>query len=115
MPPRKPDGIDATPAEIAAVKARIAQEGLQVRAWRFAGDAMCRAPRFETLSRLLGDGFLPVVLPDEVANPNGMKAQGRAPHSVFTGDLIDAPGEPTRQAVDDLIGFYRDRLVEGAA
>lgn len=115
MPPRKPDGIDASPAEIAAVRARIAQEGLQVRAWRFEGDAMCRAPRFETLSRLLGDGFLPVVLPDEAANPDGMKAHGRAPHSVFTLDLIDAPGEPTRQAVDELISFYRQRLLGGTA
>ena len=111
MPPRNPAGIDATPAEIAAVKARIAQEGLLVRAWKFEGDALCRQPRFDTLSQLLGDGFLPVVLPDSVANPDGMIAQGRPPHSVFTGDLIDGPDEPTRLAVEELIGFYRERLV----
>ena len=111
MPPRDPAGIDASPAEIAAVKARIAEEGLKVRAWRFEGDALCRQPRFDNLSALLGDGFLPVVLPDSVANPAGMKAQGRPPHSVFTGDLVDAPGEPTRAAVDELIQFYRERLL----
>jgi dienelactone hydrolase len=110
MPPRAPAGIDASPDEIARVTARIAEEGLKVRAWRFEGDALCRQPRFDTLSELLGDGFLPVVLPDSAANPAGMKAQGRPPHSVFTGDLVDAPGEPTRAAVDELIQFYRERL-----
>ena len=111
MPPRNPGGIDATPAEIAAVKARMAEEGLQVRAWKFEGDALCRQPRFDTLSRLLGDGFLPVVLPDSAGNPAGMIAQGRPPHSVFTGDLVDAPEAPTRRAVDELIQFYQARLV----
>ena len=111
MPPTQPGGIDATPAEIAAVKSRIAEEGLQVRAWRFEGGSLCRQPRFDTLSRLLGDGFLPVVLPDSAGNPRGMKKLGRPPHSVFTGDLIDAPGEPTKLAADELIGFYKQRLL----
>jgi hypothetical protein len=34
-----------------------------------------------------------------------MMARGKPPHSVFTVDLIDAPGEPTRAAVDEVIGF----------
>jgi hypothetical protein len=36
-----------------------------------------------------------------------MKAQGKAPHSVFTVDLIDAPDQPTRRAVDEVIAFFR--------
>jgi dienelactone hydrolase len=110
MPPRHPGEIDATPQEIAVVRRRMAEEGLKVRGYRFEGDAGCQAPRFETLSRLLGDGFLGKVLPDEWANPAGAKAQGRTPHSVFTGDLIDEPGSPTRALVDELIGFYSERL-----
>jgi hypothetical protein len=39
-----------------------------------------------------------------------MMAKGRKPHSVFTGDLIDAPHEPTRQAVDEVIAFFSARL-----
>jgi hypothetical protein len=41
-----------------------------------------------------------------------MKAQGKAPHSVFTGDLIDAPGQPTRRAVDEVIAFFRKALLD---
>ncbi len=47
-------------------------------------------------------------LPDSAANPKGMKAQGKPPHSVFTGDLIDAEGRPTRAAVDEVINFFRE-------
>jgi hypothetical protein len=36
-----------------------------------------------------------------------MKARGKAPHSVFTGDLIDAPGQPTQEAVHAVIAFFR--------
>ena len=41
-----------------------------------------------------------------------MKAQEKAPHSVLTGDLIDAPGQPTRCAVDEVIAFFRKALLE---
>jgi hypothetical protein len=51
-------------------------------------------------------------LPDESGNPAGMKSQGKPPHSVFTEDLIDAPGEKTRAAVDEVIAFFRHRLLE---
>ena len=40
-----------------------------------------------------------------------MKAQGKPPHSVFTGDLIDAQGEPTRAAVDEVIAYFRGALL----
>jgi hypothetical protein len=39
-----------------------------------------------------------------------MKARGKPPHSVFTGDLIDASGEPTREAADEVIAFFRQAL-----
>jgi hypothetical protein len=59
-----------------------------------------------------GGAFVGTELPDSSANPAGMKAQGKAPHSVFTNDLIDAPGQPTRDAVDDVIAFFRKTLKE---
>ena len=41
-----------------------------------------------------------------------MRAQRKAPHSVFTGDLIDAPGQPTRRAADEVVAFFRKALLE---
>ena len=46
-------------------------------------------------------------IPDNAGNPNGLKAKGRPPHSVFTTDLIDEAGQPTREAVNEIIAFFQ--------
>ncbi len=112
LPATKPAAIDISRTELDAVRARVRDEGLEVRGYRFAGDTICRAARFETLASELGPGFAATTLPDAAGNPASPMAQaGKPPHSVFTGDLIDAPGEPTRAAVDEIIGFFRSRLL----
>jgi hypothetical protein len=40
-----------------------------------------------------------------------MRSRGKPPHPVFTIDLIDAPGEPTRAAVDEIITYFRENLI----
>jgi dienelactone hydrolase len=112
MPPLAKAALDISAADLAIVKARTLAEGLCVRGYRFAGDPMSTDARFETLQREFGDSFLGVVLPDSAGNPDGLRAHGHAPHSVFTGDLIDAPGEATREAVDQVIGFFQEKLTK---
>ena len=109
LPLMTPAALDITPDELAVVKRRAA-EGLGVRGYRFEGDTFCRPARFATLRRELGDAFLGKELPDACGNPLGRKAQGKPPHGVLTTDLIDAAGEPTRQAVDEVIAFFREKL-----
>jgi dienelactone hydrolase len=110
LPPRSPAALDISPEDLARVKARVAHGDLQVRGYRFAGDTLSTHARFETLQRELGEGFVGCELPDSAGNPLGMKGRGKPPHSVFTGDLIDAAGEPTRKAVDEVIAFFKERL-----
>jgi hypothetical protein len=83
------------------------REDLTVLAYRFAGDSYCRAERFAAYQAALGDRFVPRVLPDSAANPDTI---AKNPHSVVTLHLIDREGEPTRQALDEIIGFFRKRL-----
>jgi dienelactone hydrolase len=104
--------IDISPHDLAIVKSRVADEGLTVRGYRFAGDTLSPPERFAMLERELGDGFIGCTLPDSAGNPAGMKAKGKPPHSVFTVDLIDAAGEPTRKAVDEVIDFLRKTLTQ---
>jgi dienelactone hydrolase len=111
LPAMNHAALDISPAELAQVKARTTSDGLSVRGYRFEGDTLSRAERFVTLCRELGDAFIGSELPDACGNPAGLKARGKPPHSVFTGDLIDAAGELTRQAVDEVIAFFRERLV----
>ena len=111
FPATRPAALDISPADLAGVQART-RDGLELRGYRFQGDTICRASRFQTLRTAFGAAFAGTELPDSAANPAGMKAQGKAPHSVFTVDLIDAPDQPTRRAVDEVIAFFRKALLE---
>jgi hypothetical protein len=111
VPALNPAALDIAPADLRLVRER-ARQGLELRGYRFEGDTLCRAARFAALRSAFGDAFAGSELPDSAGNPSGMKAQGKPPHSVFTGDLIDAPGQPTRAAADEVITFFRRALHE---
>ena len=106
MPPRDQTQLDISSADIAKVQARVKAEGLTVRGYRFDGDDLCRPARFEALQAALGPGFVGTSLADTAANPLGRTP----PHSVFTHDLIDADGQPTRAAVDEVIAHLKATL-----
>jgi Dienelactone hydrolase family len=90
----------------ANARRRITEEGLKVVGVRFHGDTLfCRAARFETLRRELGDGFDGIELPAASA-----KRQPEPPHGVLTIGLIDLDGEPTHEAVEHILGFLSARL-----
>jgi dienelactone hydrolase len=108
LPILKRDGMHIAPRELAEVKARMEREDLTVLAYRFAGDAFCRAERFAAYEAALGDRFVGRVLPDSSANPDAFM---KNPHSVVTLHLVDRDGEPTRKALDEILEFFRTRLV----
>lgn len=99
--------IDISPEELAVVRGRCEREGLQVMGLRFKGDKFVPGDRFALLRRELGEAFVAVELDDSAANPDGVLP----PHSVLTEHLIDAPGEPTRAALDQVLGLFRTRLL----
>jgi dienelactone hydrolase len=107
LPMFRAGGMHIAPDELRAVRERMEREDLTVLAYRFAGDPLCRAERFAAYERALGDRFVGRVLPDECANPD---APMKRPHSVVTLHLIDRSGEPTRQALDEILAFFRKRL-----
>jgi len=106
LPALKHKAVQMAPEEWRAVNDRIAKDGLTVRGYRFAGDKLCRTERFATLRERLGKGFIGTELPDSAGNPAGLQP----PHSVFTSGLVDAAGERTRQAADEVIAFFREKL-----
>lgn len=112
LPLHDPAGLHIAPDELRAVKERLERDDLTVLAYRFAGDRLCRAQRFAAYERALGERFQGRVLPDAAANP---EAPFESPHSVVTLHLIDREGEPTRRAVDEILAFFRTRLVADAA
>ncbi len=109
LPMNNPAGLHIAPDELAAVRKRLEDEDLTVRAYRFEGDTFCTAERFAAYQEALGDRFVGTVLPDSAANPDSPL---KTPHSVVTLHLIDEEGQPTVQARDEIIEFFRTSLIE---
>ncbi len=109
LPIGQKGGMHIAPDELAEVKARMEREDLTVLAYRFKGDAFCRAERFAAYREALGDRFVGCELEDADANPY---APMKNPHSVVTAHLIDQDGTPTRKAVDEILAFFRTRLLD---
>lgn len=102
--------IDASPEELAIVAGRCAAGGLRVLGLRFDGDPFVPRERFEFLRERLGDGFVAVELRQGDGHPEGPLPRR---HSVLTADLIDEPGEPTRDALDRVLTLFHDKLLRG--
>jgi dienelactone hydrolase len=113
LPFEDPAGLQIAPEEAAQVRERLEREDLTVLAYRFAGDRFCTAQRFAAYAEALGDRFVPRVLPDGAANPEPppfFKHVVGCPHSVVTAHLVDADGEPTLAARDEILSFFVRRL-----
>jgi dienelactone hydrolase len=113
LPLDAPSDIEISQEELERVKARLDREGLSVLAYRFAGDRFCRAERFARYAEGLGTKFVARVLPDSAANSDVAPFFAHhvgCPHSVVTAHLIDAAGEPTIAARDEILAFFAARL-----
>jgi dienelactone hydrolase len=113
LPLDDPGGIESSQDELVTIRSRLERENLTVLAYRFQGDKHCRAERFAAYEAALGKRFIGRVLPDSAANPNPppfFRDIIASPHSVLTAHLIDAEGEPTLRARDEVLSFLRSRL-----
>lgn len=118
LPLDNPAGLEIAPDELASVAARMKREGLTALAFRFAGDAFCRAERFAAYRAALGASFDGRLLPDRSANtdvPPFFATHVPTPHSVVTVHLIDKEGQPTLEARDEILTFLELRLGTGTA
>ena len=115
LPLDNPSGLAIYPDELESIAQRLENENLTVLGYRFEGDSLCQAQRFEAFSASLGDNFIGRVLPDSAANtkdlPPFTKDVVGHPHSVVTTHLIDKDGEPTAIARDEIISFFQTRLL----
>jgi dienelactone hydrolase len=100
--------VGLSPADVERVQQRAAA-GTCVLGLRFTGDTFSPPERFEHLRELLGDAFVAVELDSSEGNPHGHKKRA---HSVLTEDLDDRPGTPTRAALDQVLQFFTNQLVD---
>jgi dienelactone hydrolase len=98
--------LNLSPADLARVKER-AGDGVCVLGLRFTHDRAVPPERFERLRDELGDTFIGVEIDSSPGNPWG---HPKMAHSVLTEHLVDEPGQPTREALDQVLAFFRERL-----
>ena len=106
LPLGRAGGLHISPDELEQVKERLEKEDLVVLGYRFQGDKLCRSERFAAYREALGDRFVGRELPG-AAGATGTPID---PHSVVTIHLVDQEGEPTRDAVDEILAFFDERL-----
>ena len=103
--------LDISPEDLAVVKDRCANNGLEVIGLRFRGDRLSPPGRFDFLREQLGESFIGVELDDDDASPESPVPA----HHTVTEHLVDRPGAPTRQALDMVLDHLRRRLLDGSA
>jgi dienelactone hydrolase len=115
LPLDQPSQLESSAEELAAVRERLERDDLTVLAYRFAGDRFCTAERFAAYGRALGTHFLPHTLPDSAAAtsdvPPFFVTHVPCAHSVVTVHLVDAAGSATLEARDEILAFFRLRLM----
>jgi len=94
-------------ADLARVKERVANDDLCVLGLRFTKDRAVPDARWARYKAELGDNFIGVEIDSFPGNPHGIK---KAAHSVLTEELVDQAGHPTKDALDRVLAFLRDRL-----
>jgi dienelactone hydrolase len=99
--------VGISDADLERVKERAAS-GACVLGLRFTNDPFVPAARFETLRRELGDAFVAVEIDSSPGNPHGFT---KSAHSVLTHELVDEPGHPTREALDEVLALFREQLL----
>jgi hypothetical protein len=86
--------------EVTAVKAGIDRSG-PMMALRFAGDRLCPAKKFAAIGSALNTPQQQRIELREIAGKG---------HSVLTLDFVDQRGEPTYQALQDILAYFKRQL-----
>jgi dienelactone hydrolase len=94
-------------ADLIRVKDRVANDNLCILGLRFSEDRAVPDARWKRFSDEFGDHFIGVDIDSSSGNPHGIK---RTAHSVLTEHLVDDPGHPTRDGLDRVLAFFRERL-----
>ncbi|CBL44465.1 dienelactone hydrolase family protein [gamma proteobacterium HdN1] len=90
--------------------ARSREADVPVLGLRFENDPLCPKSRFDTMTKHFGENFRRIEIDASLYKKHDIRAIA---HSVLTIDFVDQPGHPTRDAYEQMIGFFSERL--GAA
>jgi dienelactone hydrolase len=97
----------ASAAELDAVAARTANDGLCLLGLRFSEDASVPRERFATIKAKLGDAFEVIELDSSEGNADGYS---RSAHSVLTGEVRETPPNSAYETREHVVEFLRKNI-----
>jgi dienelactone hydrolase len=109
MGARRKRDLGISPKDLEDAKRECVARDLKVLGLRFTGDKICPPERFTRLRQELGERFVGVEIDSSPGNPYDNPPSA---HSVLTENLVDRPGHPTRDALDQVLALFRDRLLD---
>lgn len=86
--------------DITQIRQRLDEHGPML-AYRFEGDVLCQAKKFNRINEVFNDDRERVRL-------KTLPGKG---HAVLTLDFVNEKGHPTRQALDEVLAYFRKALV----
>ncbi|HEY6131796.1 MAG TPA: dienelactone hydrolase family protein [Halioglobus sp.] len=100
MPLMKATELHMSAQEIADVRRRI-DATAPIHAYRFAGDPVCNAAKYQAIDKTFND--------DGVTRVVTHTLPGKG-HSVLTLDFVDQEGHPTREALNEILQYFAAQL-----
>ena len=99
LPLRGPDALHMSADDVAEVRTKLDEVGPML-GYRFEKDPLCPGRKFKAIDAAFnGD--------KERIKLTTLPGEG---HSVLTGHFVDEAGHPTRQALDEVIGYFKEKL-----
>lgn len=100
LPIRGADALHMSEDEVRIVHDKLDEVGPML-AYRFEKDPLCPGAKFKALNAAFNDDG------KERIKLTTLPGEG---HSVLTGHFVDEAGHPTRQALDEVIGYLKEKL-----
>ena len=98
-------GLHVSDEDLAIARRR----GVPLLGLRFTRDRACPPERFEHLRAEFGDLFEAIEIDSSAGNAHGIPPDA---HSVLTLHFVNQDGHPTKQALDRVLAFFRERLAD---
>lgn len=100
LPLKKQGYIHMSDEEVTAVKNRLDQIG-PMHCARLQGDKICAAERFEAIDKAFNDDDRQRIILHQLPGDG---------HSILTLDFVDEEGHPTKNALQEVIGYFDSQL-----
>ncbi|CAA0109216.1 Uncharacterised protein [Halioglobus japonicus] len=100
MPLMKSSELHMSADDIAHIRQRI-DATAPIHAYRFEGDPLCNAAKYTAIEQAFNEDG------SQRIQTHTLPGKG---HSVLTIDFVDQQGHPTRQALDDILGYFSAQL-----